>query len=392
MTLNKYRNILDFTIRALLRRKLKNIGIIVVFAFVVFVISSILFLSGSLRKESQILFKHSPEIIVQKITAGRHELIPINIAERIVKIPGVFDVKPRFWGYYYDSGSKANYTVIGINDSNINKIRLLEGRMPLPEDKNVVAIGKGVADIRIAKKNIGDVIYLYGTDSKWRAFNIIGIFDSYSAILTADLIVLSLEDFKSLFNIHDAMATDLAVNVLNEKEIPTIGKKIKEIIPDSRPILKDEILRTYDAVFGWRSGITIALMFGIFAAFMILAWDKATGLSDEEKKEIGILKALGWDTADVISMKFLEGIVISLTSVFSGLILAYIHIFFFNASLFAPMLKGWSVIYPDFSLTPFIDIYQIVIVSSITIGIYSAATIIPSWKAAITEPDIAMRG
>lgn len=388
----KQRNILDYAIRSLTRRGAKNGAVILVFTFIIFTISSTLFLASSLKKESQILFKNSPEIIVQKILAGRHELIPVNIGDKIMKIHGVSGVNPRYWGYYYDSGSKANYTVIGISDEKIKDIRFIEGRIPSPEDRGSAAIGRGVADVRIVKKGVGDSIYLYGANGKWKTFNIIGIFDSYSGILTADLVILSAEDFKSLFNMPDGMATDLLVHVPNKEEAPIVGKKIKEMLPDSRPILRDEILRTYDAVFGWRSSIMIAIMFGALSAFIILAWDKATGLSADEKKEIGILKALGWDTSDIIAMKFWEGFVICLSSIFSGLILAYLHIFFLGAPLFAPVLKGWSVIYPAFRLTPFVDFYQITILALITIGLYTAATIIPSWRAAITEPEIVMRG
>ena len=42
-----------------------------------------------------------------------------------------------------------------------------------------------------------------------------------------------------------------------------------------------------------------------------------------------------------------------------GVLLAYIHIFFFGASIFAPVLKGWAVLYPEFILTPFIDFQQL---------------------------------
>ena len=47
-------------------------------------------------------------------------------------------------------------------------------------------------------------------------------------------------------------------------------------------------------------------------AFAILAWDKASGLSAEEKREIGILKAIGWETGDIIRMKLWESLLIAL--------------------------------------------------------------------------------
>lgn len=392
MAFEKHRNILDYSLQATLRRKFKNIGIILVFTFVIFIASSILFLSYSLQREAHLIFNNSPEIIVQKIRAGRHDLIPVNLRKDIMEIPGVSSAEPRYWGLYYDSGAKANYTILGASATGIENNKLLRGHMPLPHEKNVAAIGKGIADVRLVKKDIGSILYLQPADGGWMDFKIIGIFESDSEILTADLVIISEDDFKKLVKMPEGMATDIAVYVYNKLEAATVAKKVKERFPDSRPILRDEIIRTYDAVLGWRSGLVLTLFIGALAAFIILAWDKATGLSAEEKQEIGILKAIGWETSDILEMKFWEGLIISLTSFLTGIILAYLHIFFLGASLFAPALKGWSVVYPDFKLAPFINLYQIAIIMVITVVPYVASTIIPSWKASITDPDIVMRG
>ena len=51
------------------------------------------------------------------------------------------------------------------------------------------------------------------------------------------------------------------------------------------------------------------------------------------------------------------------------------------------MLKGWSILYPDFQLTPFISAYQVAILFFFTVLPYTVATIIPSWRAATTDPE-----
>ena len=135
----------------------------------------------------------------------------------------------------------------------------------------------------------------------------------------------------------------------------------------------------------------LTMFFAALLAFCILAWDKATGISAEEKREIGILKAIGWGTGDVLELKFWEGIVISVTSLLLGLILAFVHVFVFDASVFASVVHGWSVLYPEFRVTPDVDLYQIFVLASLTVVPYVAATIIPSWKAAITDPEEVMR-
>lgn len=55
-----------------------------------------------------------------------------------------------------------------------------------------------------------------------------------------------------------------------------------------------------------------------------------------------------------------------------------------------PVLKGWSVLYPHFRLVPCVDLYQVVALFFFTVVPYTAATIIPSWSAAIIDPDEVM--
>ena len=145
-------------------------------------------------------------------------------------------------------------------------------------------------------------------------------------------------------------------------------------------------------VFHWRSGMMLTLFSAAVIAFCILAWDKATGISAEEKQEIGILKAIGWDTSDVLALKFWEGLIIAMTSFLAGIIAGFFHVFFFDASILAPVIKGWSVLFPTFHLTPHIDAYQVFIMGFLTVTPYVASTVIPAWKAAITDPETVMRG
>ncbi len=122
------------------------------------------------------------------------------------------------------------------------------------------------------------------------------------------------------------------------------------------------------------------------------AWDKATGISAEEKYEIGVLKALGWETSDVLTSKLWEGLIISLTAFLVGVIAAWVHVFVFSAPALSPLLKGWSVLYPDFQLTPVVDLYQLFVLGFLTIVPYMACTLFPSWKTAVTDPEQVLRG
>ena len=150
-------------------------------------------------------------------------------------------------------------------------------------------------------------------------------------------------------------------------------------------------LPTRLAGFDWRGGLWILVISGSVAAFAILVWDKATGLSSEEYRDIGILKAVGWKTADVMELKAAEGLVISIVSVLTGLILAEVHLVVFNGAVFAPIVRGWSVLYPSFDVSPRLGAYGLLASVPLAVLPYVAASLVPAWRASVTDPDSVLR-
>ena len=380
--IEKQRYIVDLALSSMKRRKGKNIALVTVYTFVLFLLASVLFSAESLKKEAAQILQDAPEMTVQRLVAGRQGLIPINYVDSIKDIRGVQSVEPRLWGYYFDALSGANYTLMVNAALNVSSGEIIIG---------TGVSRRGTAERPDQKLRKNNSIPFKTSDGSVLTLKVKGLLPSTSELVSADLILLSETDFRNIFSIAGGYATDLILKVRNTKELSTIASKITQIHPDTRPILREDILRTYVAVFDWRGGVIIMVLSGVLFAFIILAWDKATGLSAEEKREIGILKAVGWETSDILLMKFWEGAAVSLGSFFIGISLAYLHIFVGSAILFEPFLKGWSVLYPHFRLTPYISVYQIATLFFLTVLPYTVVTIIPSWRSATIDPDSVMR-
>ncbi len=372
---HRQRYLIDFTLSSLLRRKGKNLGLLLVYTSIVFMLASVTLFTHALRKEAGTVLQHSPEIILQHMVAGRHALIPADYLERIGHLRGVTEKKGRLWGYFYDPAVKANYTLM------VDESRGLSDAQAI--------IGATIA--RTRGLGVGDYITFRAHDGDAFSFQVAAILSADSELVSADLVLISEKAYRATFGVAAGYYTDIILKVRNPREVRKIAEKLSLSLPDTRPILREEILRTYDSIFSWRQGIVFVLLIGAILAFVIFAWDKASGLSAEEKREIGILKAIGWETADVLRMKFWEGAIISLSAFILGYLAAYIHVFYASASLFEPVLKGWAVLYPQFSPVPFIDGLQIATLFFFTVFPYIVATIIPIWRASITDPDAVMR-
>ncbi|MBK7674237.1 MAG: FtsX-like permease family protein [Candidatus Accumulibacter sp.] len=374
--IEKQKYLIDFTLSSLARRKAKNLGLLLVYTLIVFLLASVMLFTHALRQAAAQVLAGAPEIVLQRMVAGRHDLIPPGYLERIGRIRGVQQKEGRLWGYYYDPVVKANYTFMVPNHQEIAAGTLF--------------VGAGMA--RARGLAVGNLISFRSYSGQLFSFTIAGILPSDSELVSADLVLLSEADFRAFFEIAAGHFTDIALSVANPLEVRNIASKLAQQFPDARPILRAEILRTYESIFNWREGIVLALASLAILAFAILAWEKASGLSADEKREIGILKAIGWETADVLKMKFWEGALISQAAFLIGYLAAYLHVFRFSSSLFAPVLKGWAVLYPRFELSPVIDGFQIATLFFFTVFPYAAATLVPIWRAAITDPDAVMRG
>ncbi|HPB75592.1 MAG TPA: FtsX-like permease family protein [Chromatiaceae bacterium] len=373
--LRRQRYLLDYSLSSLARRPGKHLALLLVYSLVVFLLASTLLFTQSLRREAALILADAPELIVQRLVAGRHDLMPADYLDRLGQLRGVSDAYGRLWGYFYDPAVKANYTLL-----------VPRQEPPVPGE---VRLGAGVA--RTRGLGVGDYLSLRSARGEPFSFRIAGLLEAETELVSSDLLLLNAEDFRRFFAFPADRFTDLVLRVRNPSEVRKVAEKIALALPDTRPILRDEILRTYDALFGWRQGLIIVLLGGALLAFVIFAFDRAAGLSSEERREIGILKAIGWETGDVLRMKFWEGAALSLTAFLAGYLLAYAHVFFFAAALFAPVLKGWAVLYPDFRPLPFVDGLQVATLFFFTVFPYTVATIVPIWRAAITDPDQVMR-
>jgi len=389
-SLGRLLNILDYALYSLKRKLFKNASVFTIFTLVVFLFGSFQLVSKALTEAAEKILVTAPDITVQQMSAGRQISIAVSAQNELAEIFGINKIDERIWGYYFDEDNGANYTVIGVQTPYADSpetalFGLAEGRLPAAGEQGKVVISENIR--RHLQLGNRKHFSLFKPDLSQASFETVGQFDRTGDILTADLILMNLTDARDLFAISKGFVTDLLVHVANPNEIETVAVKISEKLPGSRVITKNQILKTYKVVFNWRSGLGTICLLTALAAFVILAWDKASGLSQEEIKEVGILKILGWQTSDIIFLRFCESLSVAFLAFLAGYLLAWVHVVFFDAALFRPVFLGWSVVRPVFSLVPPFAIDDVLLVFSISVIPYLCATAVPAWRAASVRAD-----
>lgn len=387
--MSRHYRIFEVAAAGLLRNRARTLAVVAVYALLVGLVASLLLFVGALRGEARLMLRTAPEIVVQRLTAGRHELMPVERAAGIARIRGVSTVTPRVWGYYYDPPSDATLTFWGADSVPEGSLDYVHGDAPPLDRQGFVVVGQGISEARLLMT--GERFPIRGSDGTLFAPRVAGVFTTASSLLTHDLVVMGTTDLRRVFGIPPDRCTDLAVRVHNPHEVATVALKIQQSWPDVRVISRKQILQTYDAVFDWRGGVWAAGLLGAVLAFGILVWDKATGLSAEEYRTIGVLKAVGWSPREVMELKAWEGAIVSVTALLTGILLAQVHLLGFDGVLFSRVLRGWSVLFPSLEPAPRLDAYTLLACLPLAVIPYVAAGLLPAWRAAVTDPDSVMR-
>jgi hypothetical protein len=371
----RHARIVGYVLRSLARRWRKNLSVTVVYGVVIYLLASVVFLTQSLTAASLAGLAREPEIIVQKLSAGRHELIPVADLAPVSRIAGVRSGRARLWAYSTDLATHETVALV-VPDA------------PGPAAGQVFP---GREFLRRRSLAVGDDVRLEGRGGEARALKVAGVLDPATALESAALLHVSEATFRDLVGVGDGLAMDLALRVRNARELSTIATKVTVALPGTRPIVRDELARTYRSVFNWRSGVVIATLLVPVLAFVIFAWDKAAGLGAEERREIGVLKAVGWETGDVLLMKCYEAVGVSLAAFGLGTGLALGWMAMSRSPLVQPALVGWSTLYPSSTPLSAAGAYQVTTLFFLTVFPYLVATVIPAWRAATIDPDLVMR-
>ncbi len=387
--------LLDFSILSIFRRGSKNIFIFSVFTLLIFLLSSVLFISNSIKSELDTTLNALPDITVQRLQAGRAVNMPLSRINKLLAIEGVKAVVPRVWGYYYFANAGVNFSIIGI-DSFEDQYRDLYTKLCNKFDFDTLTknsgmlVGSGVKKI-LQNNFYGKYFNFIKPDGGLVKVKIAGIFKGDTKLESNDVIVLPTKKAREIFGINENEAVDFVLKISNPVEIPNISAKITALYPDTRVITKEDLSISYQNLFDYKGGLFLALfVISTFTFFMII-YDKASGVSSDEKKEIGILKAVGWTIDDILKEKFYEAFIVSFISFITAICLSIFYVYFIDAPLLKNIFIGYSSLRPDFDLPFSFDFQTFAIIFFLTVPIYIAATIIPSWRVASMDADEVMR-
>lgn len=385
----------NFLFLLLSKHKSKHIAIFIISILIVFLISSVLFISNSLKKEIFSTLDNQSDFIIQKTNNGKIFDTPISWVEDFSSINGVKNVQQRVYGHYYFMPENIYFTIVGVDlfEENTNKnIKELLSALNISNflQNDSMIIGNGI------KKIFDKYHYFDSYDFKLlpkQSLNI-KIFKDLpkeANLVANDLIIMDINLAKRILNINEENSTDIVLNVPNDLEKQNIKEQLILKHSNIRILQKESLKKEYENMFNYKGGIFLVLFIVVIFTFILILYQRYSIISSNDKKEIGILKAVGWSIKDIIKLKIIENFIVGFMAFIIGVIFAYIFVFILNAPILKNIFIGFSNVQNDFILNANIEFTTIVTLFLFFIIPFLSAVLIPVWKIAVIDANESMK-
>jgi ABC-type lipoprotein release transport system permease subunit len=380
--------IINLSIKDITKNIKKELAISVIFIFIISILTSVFFIKDSISQRIEYNINSQADIIVQSISGGQKTNINIDSIDKISQLTGISKINDRVYGQYYFHSANRYFTIMGIDafDENIDEIvttNIKNHQLENIDNNNWVIISNKIQNI--LKDHYYNDSFSFITIKEKINLDIIGIFDKSLDFETNDLILMSKNNAKKILNINENESIDITIQIPNQLEIQTISEKIKSIYPNYNIITKDDMKKTHQNLFDYKSGFFLSIFIVSIVTFLLLLIIKSSAINSNEKKKIAILKATGWSINDIVWYHLYKALIISISSFIIAINISYIYVFIFDAPILINIFFGNENLQSTFKLIPNIDFFTIVIIFFTTVPLYILSSIVPAWKSATID-------
>lgn len=381
------KNLFDYALNSIFRFGFKNFAISVIFAFLVFLISCAVFINSSLKHEYREISKDLPQILIQKTYGGKTHLISEAEIEKFYKFKAVKNIQPRVWGQYFFERENAYLSIFGVSEfsenfsEKINEISQNLDKFP----PNFMITSKNVLKLLENQIKTYSQVPFFTPNDELISLKPVGEFKSGSELIDNDIILMSEANARAILGILPGFYSDVLLEISNENEVDFIAKNIAQNNQSLKVTTKAQMIGLYERLYDFKSGWFLLFSLLIFASFGVILYDKASGISSEERREIAILKALGWEISDIMKAKMIENFILSVFAFFVGFALAIFFVYVLQAPFLREIFVGFGALKINFNLTFTFDFEIFSLLFLLSVPFYIAFSLIPAFKVASSD-------
>jgi len=350
-------------------------------------------------------FVSLPDLYVAGSRFGRRVPIRLSAVEEIAKFDGVERVVPRIVGRVTLGKDDVEAILVGLPVDELEAAvggtplgTVIEGRLPRSGRGDQPQLVVGTALARRLRLKIDDVIPpILHSNRGDKTPQIVGIFRKETSMWQARVVLTTFETASELFD-QPGLATDLLVHC-RVGQPAAVGSRIAREISAGEVeseigcevISRADLESLLPAGLGHRQGVYNLLFTVAFAvAILVILVTSGFGLS-ERRRTIGILKATGWQTDQVLLGSLVEHLLLGLFGATASIVLSFVWLKWFNgywiAGVFISGLDTAPEVTVPFVLAPVPAVLAVLLACLlVTVG-----SVFSTWRIAVTSPAEAMR-
>ncbi len=376
------------------KERKKHMGVIAISLVILFLLSSVLFISSSIRYSLGQTLSLEPDFVIQRTQGGERVNAPAEWMDKLLEIHGVSHVTARVYGRYFFKSKEDSFLIVGVDFMDEQSNKALRTIMDETDLKvflkgNNMLVGEGVS--RYLKAHFYPKGYTFLTPKG--SFKKVGLFQvlpAKSNLIANDMIIVSTELAQEILGMSDEEVSDIAFNVPNDDEWVNVEDKISSLHYDLRVITKKDIQKAYENLYNYKGGIFLILFLITIVTFVLILYQRYSMVYSSERRHIGLLRALGWSIRDVLKLKFFETMMVVVVSYVLGVVLAYFYVFVLGAPLLREIFLGGANLSNNVTLVPVLNFGILSSIFLIYAIPFVSAVLIPVWKIAVTDPKEAM--
>jgi ABC-type lipoprotein release transport system permease subunit len=353
-------------------------------------------LSKGIQREAESSVRFGADLYVTGGRFGRNVPISVQVAKELDRIEGVTEVVPRIVGGIVLGKENENVVLVGMPLERFpSAIACVEGGLPTGDGMNELVVGTELAQ-QLGLK-VGTLIPPFYRSSKGeRVSKVVGIFKSDVSIWQARLIFTSFETASAIFN-QDGLATDLLVYCRPGYQA-AVSSRIRQMLAASEKAglrfevtSREDLERKLPAGLLHREGIfNLHFLLAFAIGILVVLVTSGFGLS-ERRREMGILKATGWQTDEILLRSIVESFLLGLAGASAAFLVAYIWLAWLNGYWIASVFLAGIGREPSFKVPYQLAPVPVLVCFVISFVIVMTGTVYTSWRAATAAPMEAMR-
>jgi ABC-type lipoprotein release transport system permease subunit len=354
-------------------------------------------LSRGVRDQAEAAARFGADLYVSGEQFGRPAPVPVAAAAEVRKVPGVVAVVPRIVGRVELGKERVGAVLVGVPVKDFPaELACVRGRLYEGGRANELVMGSDLAG-RLGLDVGSDLLPFYKSRSGDHISRVVGVFRPDAPLWQARLVVTSFETASAIFD-QPGLATDLLVRcrpgyedevrraILHEVALGPPGGSVRP-----RVVARDDLALLLPEGPARREGVfTVLFVLAFAVGILVILVTSGFGLS-ERRREIGILKATGWQTDELLLRSLVESLLITLAGASLAVVLAFVWLRGLNgygiAGVFLPGVDRAPGFRVPFRLLP----VPALLAFLVAFVVVMSGSLYSTWRAATAPPREAMR-